>query len=156
MKKIISLSFIILTFLSCKENNENKKTIDKEETQSIIKKEAASLEIGCYAYNDGKSNVNFEITDTGNQIIGNLTYQLYEKDSNKGTFKGAISDDKLFGMYTFNSEGVESSREVAFIIKDNTLVEGYGELNDSGTSFKDKEAINYISKMPLKKAACTN
>ena len=99
MKKIISLSLIILAFVNCKDSNENKKPSNNEETQSILKKETSSLEIGCYTYNDGKSIVNFEITDTENQITGNLTYQLYEKDSNKVNFKGTLSGDKLLRKY---------------------------------------------------------
>jgi len=154
MKKLIILSFITVAILSCKDNNENRKSTD-EETQLIIKKEStSSLKIGCFSYNDGKSIINFEITETGNQIIGNLTYELYEKDSNKGTFTGNTLNDKLFGIYTFESEGIESSREVAFMIKDNLLIEGYGELNESGNAFKDKKTIKYVSKMPLKKIDC--
>jgi len=154
MKKLIILSFFTLTILSCKDNNENKKSTD-EKTQSIIEKELTpSLETGCYIYNDGKSIINFEITETGNQISGKLTYELYEKDSNKGTFTGNTSNDKLFGIYTFESEGIESSREVAFMIKDDLLIEGYGELNESGNAFKDKKTIKYVSKMPLKKTDC--
>lgn len=154
MKKLIILSFITLAISSCKDNDENKKSTD-DETQSITEKEStSSLETGCYSYNDGKSIINFEITKTGNQINGNLTYELDEKDSNKGTFTGNTSNDKLFGIYTFESEGVESSREVAFMIKDNLLIEGYGELNESGNAFKDKKTIKYLSKMPLKKTDC--
>lgn len=106
MKKLIILSFITLAISSCKNNDENKKSTD-DETQSITEKEStSSLETGCYSYNDGKSIINFEITKTGNQINGNLTYELDEKDSNKGTFTGNTSNDKLFGIYTFESEGV--------------------------------------------------
>lgn len=156
MKKIIILSLITLTISSCKDNNENRKSTD-DETQPITEKESTtSLKTGCYSYNDGKSIINFEITETGNQINGNLTYELDEKDSNKGTFTGNTSNDKLFGIYTFKSEGIESSREVAFMIKDNLLIEGYGELNESGNAFKDRKTIKYVSKMPLKKTDCHN
>jgi len=151
MKKLIILSIIALAFTSCKGNSENKKSIEQE-TQTIIEKESSKIEIGCYSYNDGKNSINFEITETKNQIIGNLSYEFEGKDSNKGIFKGTISDDILFGIYTFMSEGIESTREEAFIIKDNELFEGYGERDDeSGTVFKDKKTLKFLYGMPLKK-----
>ncbi len=84
----------------------------------------------------------------------NLTYAYAEKDKNTGTFTGEFNDGKLVGTYTFQSEGVESKRQVAFMLKDNQLVEGYGELNEDGTIFKDVNSVNYSSTMPLTKMDC--
>ena len=83
-----------------------------------------------------------------------LNIEYAEKDANQGKFVGTLNGDKLIGTYTFNSEGTESSREMAFLIKDNQLIEGYGELNEDGTKFKDMNTIKYTSTMPLTKMEC--
>jgi hypothetical protein len=46
-------------------------------------------------------------------------------------------------------------REVAFIIKDGKLIEGYGELNEEGTTFKDPSQLHFTSTMPLQKTNCS-
>lgn len=154
MKKHIILLLIIIVFTSCKHSSEDRKSEEKP-IQTIIEQiSTSSLEVGCYFYSDGKNIINFEILETEGEINGNLIFNLYQKDSNKGTFKGYISEDKLFGIYTFESEGIKSSREVAFMIKDNLLIEGYGELNESGNAFRNKDKIQYTSEMPLKKTDC--
>ncbi|KKN46648.1 hypothetical protein LCGC14_0671010 [marine sediment metagenome] len=84
----------------------------------------------------------------------NLTYALAEKDKNTGTYKGEFNDGKLIGTYTFQSEGVESKRQVAFMLSDDQLIEGYGELNEDGSLFKDVNTVNYSSTMPLSKTDC--
>lgn len=114
-----------------------------------------TLEKGCYIYNANGSMVNLEITKTDNPVEGNLIYALAEKDKNTGTFNGQFNDGKLVGTYTFQSEGIESKRQVAFMLKDHQLVEGYGELNEDGTMFKDVNSVSYSSTMPLTKTDCT-
>ena len=114
----------------------------------------ANLEKGCYTYNSNGNNIGFEITETGNSILGNLDYHLSGKDSNTGKFKGNLNGDKLFGTYTFTSEGNESTREVAFLVKGDQLIEGYGELGKDGTTFKNRDEVSYTSSMPLTKGEC--
>lgn len=153
MKKFIILSLIALTMANCKNNKESKGLV--EETKPVVTEKPASLlQTGCYTYNADNNSINFEITSVGEEITGALTYALDGKDTNTGTFKGQLSGNKLVGIYTFGSEGVESTREVAFMIKDDQLIEGYGELNESGNAFKDKNSISYTSTMPLTKTDC--
>ncbi len=152
--KLMLVAFIAFTFLNCKNKEEKPEDIMVEETMEEEITMAPTLEKGCYIYNENGSMVNMEITKTDNPVEGNLTYAYAEKDKNTGTFKGEFNDDKLVGTYTFQSEGVESKRQVAFMLKDNQLVEGYGELNEDGTMFKDVNAVNYASAMPLTKTDC--
>jgi len=153
MKKLIILSLLAISLTSCKNNTKEQETTEEKEVMTT-EEPSAMLEVGCYSYNTNNNNVNLEITSLDNGVSGKLTYALAEKDSNSGTFNGELSDDKLIGEYTFMSEGVESKREVAFMIKDNQLIEGYGELNETGTAFVDKSNINYTSTMPLSKTDC--
>jgi len=154
MKNIFIIVCIAILSFNCKNKSANKHSSENSAEQSIEKSATTLLELGCYVYNDGKNKINFEITQTGNHIKGNLNYELYEKDANTGVFKGRLTNDTLLGIYTFNSEGVESSREVAFKVQNKALIEGYGELNEAGNAFKNKKAIHYNSKMPLKETDC--
>lgn len=43
-----------------------------------------------------------------------------------------------------------------FLVKDNQLIEGYGDLNEDGTKFKDVNSIKDTSTMPLTKVDCNN
>ncbi len=153
MKKLIFLLCITAACANCNNNTAKKETPGEAKTDIAIKT-ASSLQTGCYSYFDSSNAVNFEIIGQGESITGILTYALDGKDANTGTFKGELSGDKLSGTYTFLSEGVESTREVAFLVKNNQLIEGYGELNESGNAFKDKNAISYSSVMPLVQTDC--
>ncbi|MUH34425.1 META domain-containing protein [Zobellia amurskyensis] len=120
-----------------------------------IPEDTSLLNTGCYAFDDSKSSIEFDITSVkANKIKGVLSYNLYEKDANKGSFLGTLNGDKLIGKYTFSSEGIESVREVAFQVKGTSLVEGYGSVDATGTRFRDPNTISYTSAMPLTLGSC--
>lgn len=156
MKKAIIVSFVALVMLGCKNKQENTGDAMPTETETVRTPKLvwAGLEKGCYSYDANGSTVLFEITQTGGSILGNLTYAFSGKDKNTGTFKGNLKNDKLIGDYTFQSEGRESIREVAFQVKGGQLIEGHGDLNEKGTAFKDPNNIIYSSTMPLSKTDC--
>lgn len=148
MKKLTLIFFASLTMLSCKKEEE------KTENSNLQKTKSTSLDLGCYIFNDNKNNISFEITENRNEIKGNLAYAFAEKDKNFGTFSGKLTDGVLIGKYTFQSEGKESTRDVAFKVDGDKLIEGYGDLNEDGTTFKDENHLNFDSKMPLTKTDC--
>lgn len=153
MKKLAVLFFTALTMLNCK--NKEEKT-ENSTPQEVVTEEktTSSLDFGCYIFDDGKNNVSFEITENGSEIKGNLIYAYAEKDKNSGSFFGKLNEGILIGKYTFQSEGKESVREVAFKVDGDKLIEGYGDLNEDGTAFKDATNLNFNSKMPLTKTDC--
>ncbi|WP_179348003.1 hypothetical protein [Winogradskyella pacifica] len=153
-RKVVLLTFVAFTFFNCKNKEDKPEETIKEvpmEEEVVI---TPTLEKGCYMYSENGSLVNMEITKNDNPVEANLTYAFAEKDKNKGSFTGEFNDGKLVGTYTFQSEGVESKRQVTFMLKDNQLVEGYGELDETGTMFKDVNSVNYSSTMPLSKTDC--
>lgn len=156
MKKYIVLFIIALGFIACKNSADNKTTTESPEATSppVSTTSASGLLTGCYEYISDKNTIRFEITGVDNGVVGTLIYDFFEKDKNTGTFSGSVNGDHLFGTYTFRSEGMESSREVAFLINKNQLIEGYGELNAVGTAFVDKSKIAYNSNMPLTRGDC--
>ena len=157
MKKIFPVVFVALTLLNCKNKEQkNESTNPVEETVTVETTKPITLDKGCYVYNANNSMITLEITENEEAISGNLTYALAEKDKNTGTFKGQLKEDILIGNYTFQSEGVESVREVAFKLDGEQLFEGYGEMVVEGSkaSFKDTSTINYMATMSLTKTDC--
>ncbi|MDW5290359.1 hypothetical protein [Formosa sp. PL04] len=155
MKKIALLIFALVSIVACKDNTKTDNQTVIEEVKTVIETTPKSiLEIGCYTYNSDGNNIKMEITEVNAYVTADLNIAYAEKDSNKGKFVGTLNGDKLIGTYTFNSEGIESSREMAFLVKNDLLIEGYGELNENGTKFNDVNTIKYTSTTPLTKANC--
>ena len=154
MKKLLVAAFAALSMLNCK-NKEQKIETANTDPQEIIAEKTTALNLGCYVFDDGKNIVSLEIIENGEEIKGNLTYALSEKDKNSGKFTGKFKEGILIADYTFLSEGKESIRQVAFKPEGDKLIEGYGELNTEGTAFKDISNIQFTSTMPLTKKECS-
>lgn len=97
-----------------------------------------------------------QLSSNGNYIKGYLTYSLYQKDKNNGTFEGEMHHDTLIADYTFNSEGNTSVREIAFLLKDTLLIEGYGEMKYKGEKlvFKNTKYLSFPGTIVLRKTSC--
>lgn len=159
MKKLIFIMVVIFSFLGCKDNNKTENSTEqsklqenKEESQSMARN---YLEIGCYVYKANGNHVKMEVIEIdGDSVTAKLSYSYSQKDKNEGILKGRLDGDKLFGTYRFNSEGKDSSRDIAFKIEKNQIVEGFGDLTKGGTKFKDPTKLTYSSTTPWKKANC--
>ncbi|MGB3774931.1 MAG: hypothetical protein WA951_06705 [Leeuwenhoekiella sp.] len=149
MKKLCPVLFLFFTMIACK----NEKKIDET---SSTQSETAALEIGCYTYENQGDTIIMKINSAKDSVRGTLDVSYAEKDANSGTFTGYLKENELMAIYTFNSEGKESKREIAFLVEDDQLIEGYGDMNAEGTKFKDSKSITYSSKMPLSKEECKN
>lgn len=142
---------VLLSMASCKDGPTTPLIpIDKDDYVEISNK----LQKGCYVYSKYGTEISLKIVQNSPEVVGQLNIMHKEKDRNLGTFTGRRQGDKIIANYTFVSEGIESKRQVAYQLKDNQLIEGYGEMDDSGTNFKDTSAIVYNSSMPLVKADC--
>ena len=141
-------------FCSCN-NNEVKtdETLTTEQTTQPTNKN--DLEIGCYGFTDGKSTVMLDVRDNKEQVKGNLSYALAEKDKNEGTFTGSVNDNIFMATYSFQSEGKTSTRMLAFKIEGNKLIEGHGEMSADGVNFINVNSLSYSSNMPLEKGKCS-
>lgn len=155
MKKVIALTVIVLVvFASCK------KTAPVPEIVPNSPKEAEIAEPSgdqCFAFVNDSSTVELSFNVNSHQEVnGKLSYKLYGKDKNEGTIIGNIKGDTLIADYTFMSEGVSSIREVAFLQKDATYIEGYGDVAEANGKvvFKDKKKLKFIPKMILTKVEC--
>ena len=110
----------------------------------------------CYAYLQGRDTIYLQLDINGKKAKGELSYSLFEKDANKGTFNGEFVGDTLIADYSFESEGTRSIRQIAFLREGERLVEGYGEsVEQNGKMvFKNLHEIRFGTLM-LTKVECT-
>ena len=110
----------------------------------------------CFSSIKGRDTVYLKLEKFPNVVTGNLSYKLYEKDSNTGTIDGKMNGDTLIADYTFMSEGQQSIRQVAFLIKDSVVTEGYADVEDKDGKmvFKNTGALDFSKGIQLKEIAC--
>jgi hypothetical protein len=110
----------------------------------------------CYAYTSAKDTVRLTLITTQPTVTGQLSYRYFEKDRNEGTIRGAMHGDTLRAEYTFQSEGVASVREVAFVRRGTGFVEGYGDVVERGGAmvFKQPQALKFDSTTTLAPVPC--
>jgi hypothetical protein len=150
MKVAIIILFGFL--LSC--NSQTEKDKEKQDPQQPEAK-PTSL-INCYQYADNGDTISLKLIHAEESITGTLVYRLKEKDSNKGTIQGAMRDNVLVADYTFMSEGIKSTRQVAFKLEGNSFIEGYGDSfhqNDK-SMFKSLDSLTFSSSIKLDEVSC--
>jgi hypothetical protein len=99
-----------------------------QENKTTESKVASATKQTCYTYTKDRDTATLMLITSGRVVTGELIYKLFEKDSNHGTIKGEMRGDTLVADYIFNSEGKQSTRQVAFLKKDGKLAEGYGDI----------------------------
>ncbi len=146
MRKILYLALAFTLLISCKQNT------SKTPASNF------PISVGCYGYSDENSNITFQVTRVDPMVQGTLIYNYAEKDRNSGSFSGSIDQNIILGTYTFISEGIESTRQVAFKIDGDQLIEGFGEVTSSGKmmAFKNASDLNSNGDIPLTKNQCAN
>ena len=147
------LATIIILFAACQNqtkqiNNSNEIAVDT----NIVN----VSDVQCYAYIKNKDTANLSFTITNGIIVGELAYKLYEKDNNKGMVEGEMKGDTLIIDYTFNSEGMESERQVVMLKKGNQLFEGFGDVEEKNGKliFKDLSSLNFKDGIVYNKIDC--
>jgi len=157
MKKLPALIIVIISvFISCKKET----TLPPPKIEPNPPKEAELVEPAgdqCYTsrLNGNIVAISFNV-NSHQEVNGKLSYNITGKDKNEGTIVGNMKGDTLIADYTFMSEGVSSVREVVFLQKDGTLIEGYGDVVDANNkvTFKDKKKLKFDAKNTLTKSDC--
>lgn len=115
--------------------------------------------VGCYLGVIKKDTILLAITAVEGQTInGTLLFDFYEKDRSKGIINGRYVNGTLLADYTFQSEGLTSTRQVIFRKTSSGFVEGYGNTKMVGEKevFADTSAIKYDRSFALtKNASCS-
>lgn len=158
IKEIISAACVAV-FLSCNNQKTSSDEPEKIATDSLASKITTGALSGkyCYSYTTKKDSVLLNVDIVDSIVIGNLRYSLYEKDKNNGLIEGKMKGDTLIANYTFMSEGMQSKREVAFLLDDSTAKEGYGEMNEKNNKliFLKPGNIRFDKSFILMKKECT-
>jgi hypothetical protein len=153
MKKIF-IPFLIFC-LACNNGDNQKNNNTTPGTDQ--KTEAPELKNGCYKMIAQKDSAFLKIKKEDSVVTGDLHYRWFEKDKNDGTLRGIIKDSLLIANYTFNSEGHSSVREVVFKIKNDTLIEGFGDISMKSVDtvkFKNISRLNFMHDRQFIKTAC--
>ncbi len=144
----------LAVLMACKQNKAIK--LSGEVTPESVTQPVPQQE--CFTYVKNRDTVTLSLTQTDSTLTGNLSYLLFEKDKNTGTVSGKILGDTILLDYTFNSEGVSSKRQVAYLKLNNTLVEGFADAEEKNNVmvFKNRSDLSFektgivLRKIPCK------
>ena len=148
MKQIfLGAIFLSMLFLACQNQPATSNTKDTIITTIDSTQSPATSLSGCYEYNIGQDTIRLTLQANGNQVSGNLFYDMYEKDKTRGTLLGSIKDSLIETNYSFNSEGMDSEEEVILKFKNNSLYMGEGPqgVKDGKIVFLDKSKIQFTA-----------
>ncbi|WP_236582224.1 hypothetical protein [Sphingobacterium spiritivorum] len=150
MNRSILKGILILTsgilLVSCQSSGRS------DSTQDSINTESNPVPV-TYSYQNNGDTIVLQLTNLEGKVTGELAYQIKEKDRNTGSIEGVLTDSLLLADYVFQSEGTTSVRQVAFKFKGDTVIEGYGDIEerDGKMVFKEPEKLQFLSEMPLVK-----
>ena len=149
MKVNISLITVaVVILISC--------TRQTDQEQTAIASKPVDEPLSCYIFVKNNDTIRLSFKVEQNRATGDLTYNFFEKDDNRGTIEGEMHGDTLYAIYQFQSEGISSEREVAFLKRGDTMVEGFGEINQElgKSTFKNRKMLYFESNLVLNKTAC--
>ena len=149
----------VLILLACNEHTPTTSTTNTQSDSVVTESPGAMPDTnlsGCYSLIAKRDTASFQVQVKGTAASGSLSYNLFEKDRNDGSFEGEIHDDILIGWYLFRSEGIMSVRQVAWKIQGNNLLPANGEVlvrNDSAM-FKDPNKLTFDNARAFVKTKC--
>ena len=149
-KTLLSLGMALGIFAACTSNNSEHQTGDSSamkspDTTAIPANPVAGKSENCYAYIKDKDSILLKLNIEGQEVTGDLAYNLFEKDKNKGTISGEIKGDTIIAEYLFDAEGVRSTRELVLLKKGEQYYEGFGDVVDKKgkISFKNRAELKF-------------
>jgi hypothetical protein len=164
MHKITIILLIALAAIACGNSNTTEQTSDSRDT--IIRdttmgnvNDTMALDTtisGCYSLIAGRDTASLQLQRRGPTATGSLSYNIYQKDRNDGTFQGELNGDKLVVWYMFRSEGMMSVRQEIFQVQTDKLVPAVGEVkvvNDTAR-FVNPDKLQFDSKRAFVKVKC--
>ena len=154
---LLITSILIIAATSC--NNNSKTATEVTTSDDTAKPTTVTNKLPtttCYAYIKVKDTVYLKLDKLSGAVTGSLSYKFYEKDSNKGEIDGKLNGDTLIADYKFMSEGILSTRQVIFLIKDSTATEGYAVMEEKNGKmvFKNINTVDFTKGIVLRKTTC--
>lgn len=158
MKKVLVL-LAITAVVACNNNDKNEANADttsapvndnsvQEEPTNPDTSTSNAIKLPgqiCFQSIVQRDTINIKLNVKDTLVYGELEYNMFEKDDNKGRFKGLLINNVLKANYTFRSEGILSIREVIFKLEGDKLTEGFGEMEqkDNRFVFKDPASVKF-------------
>ncbi len=110
----------------------------------------------CYEYRVGQDVTTVKLVVNGNDIIGDMNWIPFEKDSGRGTLKGTRNGNEISAVWTYVIEGSNQTEEVMFKTEGEQLMRKTGELvdekMDGNLKMKDPNFAQYTE--TYTKVAC--
>lgn len=160
MKSHLAITALVAVFVmfSCnKKTEETTGTTTKvvEEPRKIIEDTLASRK-ECYEFIQKKDTISLSYAINGATVNGDLSFDNHEKDSSHGKVEGRFAGDTLKLSYAFESEGSTSIRDVYFIKSGNSLLMGFGDMEEKAGQqvFKNPKGVKYDKTVVLVKTEC--
>ena len=96
------------------------------------------------------------LEQNGKDVSGKMSFDNFEKDGSSGTVTGKINGDVIELLYSFQSEGMNSVRELFFKMQDGKLISGIGPIGMRGDTayFSNRSAIEYPQQEAFDKVSC--
>lgn len=152
--RTISLTFLMLMAMSC----QNSKPTDNTRTETVSEREISAPEIKseqCYMYVVGKDSIRLRLTREGDILNGRIAFDNFEKDSSEGSVSGKKVGDTLKLVYDFESEGMQSKRELYFLDTGGELRMGLGQFEPRDGVDVHLGPLDYRGPIALKPVDCT-
>jgi len=151
--RVIGALMISACLFACQERT---KVTGKKDHNDTTTGNIPVAEQTCYSYIKGKDTAQLKLITTGIVSTGELNYKWFEKDKNTGSIEGEMHGDTLVANYTFNSEGKQSVRQVAFLRKGNQLLEGFGDVEekDGKVRYKNLSSVKFGNDIVFEKTVC--
>lgn len=155
MKNTTYLLVIASIFIGCQQERSNKKAADSTITAETAVMAAAESRT-CYVRFKDQDSTYLNLMKKGETVTGTLDVRLHEKDRNSGTVAGLVKGDTLLLEYTFQSEGVQSVRQLAYLQHDGKLIEGFADVQEKNgkTSFKSLKDLIFGGSVVLEQSDC--
>lgn len=149
------VAFVFLT-VSCNDEAKTSSAVNNDTANNMQSSITDTISSGCYSQLDNRDTSLLQIQGTKGSVTGTLSYNIFQKDRNDGSFMGEMSNDILSGWYLFKSEGIMSVRQVAWKRKGNELWQGIGEMSEKSDTmrFVNPGALTFDSTRPFRKVEC--
>ncbi len=153
MKQYIALIMFLAGVGGC---SENEKTVTNEIAVTDTATKDLPSPAGCHKMVIEKDTAYMSLQESGDSLYGPLEYKRFEKDSNKGIVRLLKRNGRAEGWYYFQSEGMQSVRQIIFKMSGDSLSEGYGEIMMKGDTalFKYPQALQFEEKHSFVKVNC--
>ncbi|GEP97347.1 hypothetical protein [Chitinophaga cymbidii] len=92
---------------------------------TVVDEPAANT--ACYLKAVGKDTFRLKLVVNEEQVAGELRYDPHEKDKSSGTITGVLKDNILRASYSYQSEGMNSTRPVVFKVMGEQVYEALAD-----------------------------